>query len=89
MLSKERVGTARRNSKEITVTQLQEIKRLGKLMSNKLNEGLMERKLEDLSQRLARVRSWGGAYQEVDFSPEIKAFISRKEQQLSQPTRAI
>ncbi len=34
--------------------------------------------LEQLEQKLARVRSWGGAYSEIELSPDIKCEIARQ-----------
>lgn len=33
--------------------------------------------LEVLARRLNRIRSWGGSYGEIEFSPEIKAAIGQ------------
>ena len=42
------------------------------------NEQSIHDRLADLQKRLSVVQSWGGAYSQIEFSPDIEAMLSRK-----------
>jgi len=63
----------------VLVKKLQETLRLGKHITNsKLCEDAC-RQAAELENRLLRVRSWGGAFSEIDFSPDIKLILKGSE----------
>ncbi len=37
-----------------------------------------EQRLEELMEQVQRVRSWGGAYSEIELSPYVKALINQQ-----------
>jgi hypothetical protein len=63
---------------EISLRQLQEMNTAGDLVNGKLSEPLVRRKLEHLSERLSRIQSWGGAYDEIGFSPDIITILDKQ-----------
>ena len=42
---------------------------------NVLTLNMSDEKLRELQKRLARVRSWGGEFAKMEFSPEIQAIV--------------
>lgn len=59
----------------ISLRQLQEVNRRGGLVSREMIGHPEMQKLEQLSQRLAQVHAWGGAYGKVGFSSHINALL--------------
>jgi hypothetical protein len=54
---------------------------LQKVLVSEEAEMHMESVLEgigELKERLNRVRSWGGVYSQIEFSPQIEVFLSQK-----------
>ncbi|MBN2375483.1 MAG: hypothetical protein JXD22_03725 [Sedimentisphaerales bacterium] len=47
--------------------------RVGQLAGGAMRALVMREGVEGMQARLDRVRSWGGQFSEIDFSPEMKA----------------
>ncbi len=61
--------------KSVTIKELQETLLSGKHISNRQAHEDAHKQAIELENRLLRVRSWGGAYCEVEFSPDIKMIL--------------
>ncbi len=50
--------------------------RVGQLAGGAMRALVMREGLEGMQARLDRVRSWGGEFSKIDFSPELKAMAA-------------
>ena len=59
----------------VTVKELQETLRSGKHITNRASLEDARKQATELKNRLLRVRSWGGAFSDIEFSPDIKMIL--------------
>ncbi len=59
-----------------TVKELQEILQTGKHITNRSSYQDARKKAEELENRLLRVRSLGGAFSEIEFSPDVQMLLN-------------
>lgn len=72
-MSLAKVGVGRQ-SEGVSLRELQRSLRLGGVSESTISAG----QVDELARRLEKVRSWGGAYAAIEFSPEIEALLARR-----------
>jgi len=60
----------------VSVKELMETLRSGKHITNNKSQENARKQAEELEKRLLRVRSWGGAFTEIEFSPDIQMLLN-------------
>ena len=79
------VNSRKRNNREsISLDQLQEILRSGKKNGFEIKPDQLRDNLAALEERLLRVRSWGGLYGKIEFSPYVRTILNDCSKELHQ-----